>query len=161
MLKGQLALTAVRPTAPVTGTTTPPTGGDLAAGRPVNASSTNGAYVAANAVDASTSSYWESSGALPQWLQVDLGAATTVGRFVLRLLPAWGSRTQTLAITASTNGSTFTTLAASATRTFDPATGNTVTVPCTPTQARYVRLTVTANTAWPAAQLSTLEAYPS
>ncbi|GIM92886.1 galactose-binding domain-containing protein [Paractinoplanes toevensis] len=301
MLKGQIALTAVRPTLPLIGSP-PPTGGDLAAGRAATASSTNGPYAAANAVDGSTATYWESSGpfpqtlqvdlgaayavnrlvlrlpagwerrtqtisvqdgttlttlagaaglvfdpgagdavtvtlpgtavrvlrlsftgntgwpaaqlaqiqayadgappvspvtdlargkststsgyvqsyasgsvvdgdpssywesannAFPQWVQVDLGAATTVGRFVLRIPPSWGARTQTLAITGSTDGSTFTTLAAAAGRTFDPAGGNTVTVTAGPAQARYVRVTVTGNTAWPAGQLSTLEVYPS
>jgi hypothetical protein len=160
MLKGQLALTAVRPTQPVVGTTPPPVGTNLAAGRPVSASSQNGPYVAANVVDPDAGSYWESaSGAFPQWFQVDLGAAAALTRVVLRLPASWGSRTQTLSVQGSTDGSGFATLAASAGRVFDPAAGNavTITVPSTPT--RYLRIAVTGNTGWPAAQLSQIEAY--
>lgn len=49
----------------------------------------------------------------------------------------------------------------SAGRTFDPATGNQVTLTFSGAQARYVRITVTGNTGWPAGQLSTLEVYAS
>ena len=48
-------------------------GPNLAAGRNATASSVNGPYVAANLTDGNQGSYWESSGALPQWAQVDLG----------------------------------------------------------------------------------------
>lgn len=45
---------------------------------------------------------------------------------------------------------------------FDPATGNTVTVTLPGgTDLRYLRLNVTANTGWPAAQFSEVEAYLS
>jgi hypothetical protein len=85
ILKGQIPLTSVRPTQPTTATAPPPQPtGDLAAGRAVSASSVNGPYAAADAVDASTGSYWESSGAFPQWLQADLVPA---GRVVLRRPP--------------------------------------------------------------------------
>ncbi|BCB76115.1 hypothetical protein GCM10022251_67900 [Phytohabitans flavus] len=161
MLKGQLALTPVRPTPPVAGGgPDPQPGGNLAAGRPTSASSQNGAFVPANAVDNNAGTYWESvNNAFPQWLQVDLGTAAQVNRVVLRLPSSWGTRTQTLSVRGSTNGSTFTTLAASAGRVFDPASGNTVTLTFPATSARYVRIEVTANTGWPAAQLATLEVY--
>ncbi|GAA4445129.1 discoidin domain-containing protein [Phytohabitans houttuyneae] len=161
MLKGQLALTAVRPTPPVAGGGPgPQPGGDLAAGRPASASSQNGGFVAANAVDNNGGTYWEGvNGAFPQWLQVDLGTAASVNRVVLRLPAGWGARTQTLSVQGSANGSTFTTLVASAGRVFDPASGNTVTLTFPATSARYVRVTVTANTGWPAAQLAAVEVY--
>ncbi|MCU7728183.1 discoidin domain-containing protein [Actinoplanes sp. KI2] len=159
MLKGQLALTATRPTNPAVGGQP---AGDLARGRPTSASGYTQGYVPGNAVDGDAGTYWESvNNAFPQWLQVDLGGTYTVGRFVLKLPSFWGARTQTLTITGSTNGSTFTTLAGSAPRTFDPASGNAVSVTGTPTAIRYVRVTVTANTGWPAGQLSVLEVYPS
>ncbi|MCF0093852.1 discoidin domain-containing protein [Micromonospora sp. MH99] len=68
------------------------------------------------------------SNAFPQWVQVDLGATRTVGRVVLKLPPssAWGSRTQTIAVAGSTDGSSFGTLVGAAERTFDPSTGNQV-----------------------------------
>jgi hypothetical protein len=82
-----------------------------------------------------------------------------VSRLVLRLPPGWETRTQTLAVQGGTDGGTFTTLAGPAGRTFDPATGNQVTVTLPGTAVRYVRITVTANTGWPAGQAATLEAY--
>ncbi len=59
----------------------PPPGGttNLALNKPASASSTNNGFVPGNAVDGNASTYWESSGALPQWLQVDLGAASVPG----------------------------------------------------------------------------------
>ncbi|MEV3856458.1 discoidin domain-containing protein [Streptomyces sp. NPDC050095] len=161
MLKGQLPLTEVRPTLPVLGGTTPPPG-DLALHRPATASSTTQAYGPGNAVDGDPRTYWESANnAFPQWLQVDLGATTTIRRLVLSLPPdpAWATRTQTLAVLGSTNGSDFTTLLASAGHTFDPAKGNTVTLALPAPTTRHLRLQFTANTGWPAGQLSALEVH--
>ena len=111
-------------------------------------------------MDGDAGSYWESANnAFPQWVQVDLGSAVSIGRVVLKLPSSWGARGQTLAVQAGTNGSSFTTLSGPAARTFDPATGNAVTVTFSPTSARYVRVTVTANSGWPAGQLSGLEVY--
>ena len=47
--------------------------------------------------------------AFPQWLQVDLGSAVSVNQTVLKLPPAaaWQTRTQTLTVQGSTNGSSF------------------------------------------------------
>ncbi|MEU4222264.1 discoidin domain-containing protein [Actinoplanes sp. NPDC026623] len=164
MLKGQLALTATRPTPPIVNGDPgpgPDPARDLAAGRPTAESSHTQVYGSGNAVDGNPGSYWESANrAFPQWLQVDLGAATTVARVVLRLPPGWEARTQTMQIQGSTDGGAFTTLAGAAGRTFDPATGNQATVTFAATATRYLRVTVTANTGWPAGQASSLEVYP-
>jgi chitodextrinase len=157
MLKGQLALTPTRPTPPVVGGGGPDT--NLAAGRPTAASSHQQNFVAGNAVDGDAGSYWESANnAFPQWIQVDLGATATVNRAVLRLPQSWGSRTQTLSVLGSTNGSSFTTAVASATYSFNQGT-NAVTVAVPGVSMRYVRVQITANTGWPAAQVSQLEVY--
>ncbi|MGC4792249.1 discoidin domain-containing protein [Micromonospora sp. DT178] len=141
-------------------TTPPPTGGNLAQGRPATATSTNQNYGAANAVDGNAASYWESvNNAFPQSLTVDLGAARTVDRVVLKLPAGWERRTQTLSVLGSTDGSSWATLAGSAGRTFDPAGGNTVSISVPAGERRFVRLTVTGNTGWPAAQLSEFEVY--
>jgi chitodextrinase len=137
---------------------------NLAAGKATAESSHTQTYASGNAVDGNANSYWESANnAFPQWIQVDLGTAMTVGRLVLKLPPAtaWATRSQTLTVQASTNGSTFTTLVGSAAYTFNPGSGNAATVTFAPTSTRYVRLTFTANTGWPAAQLSEFEAYQS
>ncbi len=61
---------------------------------------------------------------------------------------------------SSGDGGSFTQVLASAGYRFDPATGNQVTVAVTANQ-RYLRLSFTGNTGWPAGQLSELEAYTS
>ncbi|BBH63957.1 hypothetical protein ACTI_06420 [Actinoplanes sp. OR16] len=137
-------------------------GPNLAAGKAFTASSTSDVYGAGNAGDGNANTYWESANnAFPQWIQVDLGAAADVDQAVLKLPPAtaWATRTQTLSITGSTNGSSFSTLKASAGHVFNPSSANTVTVDFTTANVRYVRLTFTGNTGWPAGQLSELELY--
>jgi chitodextrinase len=159
MLKGQIALTATRPTQPVV------SGGgggstNLALGKATSASSVNGGFPSSNAVDGNAGSYWESvNGTFPQWLRVDLGSATSVSKIVLKLPTSWGSRVQTLSVLGSTDGSTFSTIVGSAGYTFDPASGNVVTIPFGATSARYVRVDITANNGWPAGQVSEFEVY--
>ncbi|WP_027343288.1 galactose-binding domain-containing protein [Hamadaea tsunoensis] len=159
MLKGQIALTATRPTQPNGGTTPPPTG-NLARGKATNESSHNQSYASANIVDGNAETYWESANnTFPQWVQVDLGAVYAVNKIVLKLPSGWGTRTETLTVTSSTDGGTFGTLAGSGTYSFNPAAGNAVNLPVTQTNARYIRVTFSANSGWPAAQLSELEVY--
>ncbi|MFG1815146.1 CARDB domain-containing protein [Kribbella sp. NPDC049174] len=121
----------------------------------LSAGSSLGAYPSGNAADGNQNSYWESANsALPQWIQADLGAVTDVNQVTLKLPASWGARTQTLTVQGSTNGTSFSTVVGSTAYNFAPAANNTVTIDFATTSARYVRLTVTANTGWPAAQLS-------
>jgi hypothetical protein len=130
----------------------------LSAGKSASASSSNAPYTPNNLTDSNAGSYWESAnGAFPQWAQIDLGSAATVEDIVLKLPSGWGTRQQTLTVQSSTDGSSFTTLKASASYTFNPSTGNTVTIDVPDTSARYVRVTITANTGWGAGQLSEFE----
>ncbi len=139
--------------------------GNLALHKTVTDTGHTDVYVASNAVDGDANTYWESTdNAFPQSLTVDLGSAQAVGRLVMKLPPssAWGARTQTLSVLGSTDGSSYSTIVGSTNYTFDPATGNTATVTLpSGTSTRYLRLTFTANTGWPAGQLSELEAYAS
>jgi len=135
---------------------------NLAAGKATSESSHTQTYASANATDGNASTYWESANnAFPQWLQVDLGAATSVKRLVVKLPPAtaWATRTQTISVQAGTASPPATQVAAAG-YTFNPATGNaaTITLPAA-VSARYIQLTFTANTGWPAGQLSELEVY--
>ncbi|MEU6406492.1 choice-of-anchor D domain-containing protein [Streptomyces sp. NPDC046985] len=136
---------------------------NIAAGQSASASSSNSPYVPGDLTDSDASSYWESASSFPQWAQVDLGKSWSVGKVVLKLPPsaAWAARSQTLSIQGSTDGSTFTTLKASAAYTFDPSSGNTVTLAFPAANARYVRVNITANTGWNAGQLSELQVFPS
>ena len=106
--------------------------------------------------------YWESANnAFPQWIQVDLGAAVSVNRVVLKLPPASAGRPvprrcrpgqhQRLVLRHPDG--------VRVGYTFDPATGNTVTISFTAATTRYLRLHITGNTGWPAGQLSELEVY--
>ncbi|MFC1408024.1 discoidin domain-containing protein [Streptacidiphilus sp. N1-12] len=134
-------------------------GTNLALGKTATASSSNGQYVTGNLNDGNQASYWESTGAFPQWAQIDLGSATSVNQAVLKLPTGWGARTETLSVQGSTDGSTFSTIVASAGYTFDPNSSNTVTINFGATSTRYLRINITANTGWAAAQLSELELY--
>ncbi|WP_438363817.1 discoidin domain-containing protein [Streptomyces hyaluromycini] len=136
---------------------------NLAKGRPATATGSQDVYTPGKAVDGDANSYWESTNnAFPQSLTVDLGSSYAARRLVLKLPPssAWAARTQTITVLGSTDGSNYSTVVGSAGYRFDPATGNTVTVPL-PGSAnlRYLRLTVTANNGWPAGQFSEVEAY--
>ncbi len=59
----------------------------------------------------------------------------------------------------STDGTTYTDLVGSGGRVFDPSANNTVTLTYSAKLTRYLRVRVTANTGWPAGQLSELEIY--
>ena len=151
-------------TVALTGTGAGPVNTNLALNQPASSSGFTQTYAPANAVDGNTSTYWESANsAFPQWLQVDLGSAKSFSRIVLDLPPStsWGTRTQTLSVLGSTDGSTFATIVGSAGYTFNPSTGNTVTITFSSTNARYVRLNFTANTGWPAGQVSEFQVWNS
>ncbi|MEU9368137.1 discoidin domain-containing protein [Streptomyces avermitilis] len=138
---------------------------NLAKGRPATATGSQDVYTPGKAVDGDASTYWESANnAFPQAWTVDLGSSQAVRRLVLKLPPAtaWQARTQTLSVQGSTDGSAYSTVVASQGYRFDPATGNTATVTLPGgTNLRYLKLNVTANTGWPAAQFSEVEAYLS
>ncbi|WP_247674963.1 discoidin domain-containing protein [Micromonospora sp. M51] len=140
-----------------------PAATNLAQGRPTQESGHADVYDSSKVVDGNAGSYWESvNNAFPQWVQVDLGSSQSVNQVVLKLPTAgWGTRTQTLSVRGSANGSSFTDLVGSQTYTFNPASGSTVTINFSSTSTRYVRITVTANSGWPAGQLSELEVYGS
>ncbi|GGM03568.1 discoidin domain-containing protein [Dactylosporangium sucinum] len=151
------------PTSTAPATTAPPATGNLALHRPAQASSTiRSAHAALYATDGSADTYWEGANhGLPQTLTVDLGTAARMGRVVLRLPPAsgWPSRTQTIAVLAGLDGSTFSTVTGPAQYTFDAANGNVVTLTLPAPTARYLRLSFTANSQWDAGQVSEVEVY--
>jgi acyl-homoserine lactone acylase PvdQ len=105
---------------------------NLAAGRPVTASSSQLGYPAGNAVDGDVSSRWASSWADNQWLRVDLGSAKPVARVAVRWESAYATAYR---IETSPDGSTWTTAA-----TVTGSNGDVDTVAFPATTARYVRL---------------------
>ncbi|MEU4107670.1 discoidin domain-containing protein [Streptomyces sp. NPDC027717] len=136
---------------------------NLVKGRPATATGSQDVYTPGKAADGDANTYWESANnAFPQSWTVDLGSAYPVRRLVLKLPPssAWGARTQTVAVQGSADGSSYTTVSGAQGYRFDPASGNTVTVSLpSGTSLRHLRLVVSGNTGWPAAQFSEVEAY--
>ncbi|MFI6485671.1 CARDB domain-containing protein [Nonomuraea sp. NPDC050663] len=137
-------------------------GPNLSPGKATQASSAVSGYPVSAINDGDQASYWESANnSFPQWARVDLGSPTSVDQIVLKVPApsAWQTRTQTLSIQGSNDGTTFTTVVASAGYTFNPATGNRVTIDFTAATYRYWRAHITANTGWPAGQISEFEIY--
>jgi hypothetical protein len=135
-------------------------GPNIAVGDATAASSSHGEYGAANITDGNQGTYWQSGGgSLPQWVQTDLGATERIDEVVLKLPAGWEGRDQTLSVQGSADGTSFSTLKTSATYAFAPGSGNTVTVSFPATRTRFVRVDITANTGWQAAQLSELEVH--
>jgi hexosaminidase len=82
--------------------------GNLAAGKPAVASSTETpAFPAGYAVDGDTGTRWSSAGTDNEWLRVDLGSSQSIGRVILRWEAAYGRAYQ---IQTSTDGNTWTTI---------------------------------------------------
>jgi hypothetical protein len=138
---------------------------NIALNQPATASSSYETYVASNVTDGNTSSYWESTdgAGYPQTISVNLGSTQSIGSITLDLPPssAWSTRTETLSVLGSTNGSSYSQIVGSAGYTFNPSTGNTVTISLpSGTSAQYVELSFTGNTGWSAAQLSEFEVFP-
>ena len=98
-------------------------------------------------------------------MQVDLGQNYSVGKVILKLPPstAWAARTaDPVACRAPPTAPPSPPWRHRPRYTFDPnANNNTVTITFPAATARYVRVNITANTGWNAAQLSDLEVFPS
>ncbi|MBB5084001.1 CARDB domain-containing protein [Nonomuraea endophytica] len=137
-------------------------GPNLSPGKATRASSSHPEYPVSNINDGNQATYWEStSNNFPQWAQVDLGTATSVDQIVLKVPApaAWQTRTQTLTVQGGPDGTNFSTVKASAGYTFNPASGNTVTIGFTAATHRFWRVLISANTGWPAGQISEFEIY--
>ncbi len=139
---------------------------NLALGQPATASSIYQSYVPSNVTDGNTSTYWESTdgAAYPQTITVEPGLGRSrSGRspWTCRRRPRGPPGRETLSVLGSTNGSPFSQIVGSAGYTFNPSTGNTVTISLpSGTSAQYVQLSFTGNTGWTAAQLSEFEIFP-
>ena len=142
-----------------------PETGNVALGKPIQASAHNDVYVSRNLNDGKTETYWESKG-FPAELTVDLEGTYTVSVVALCLNPSaiWEPRTQEIAVLVSTDGENFTEAAPAAAYTFDAETGNRVRIDLEPAEAAFVRIVITSNTASPAhskgAQVAEICVYP-
>jgi len=114
------------------------------------------------AVDGDPYTYWESTAKqFPQSITLDLGEEKTIGKLILRLPPqdAWETRNQTIEVLTSADGQTFSRALAPQSYAFDPKSANVVEIPLNDAKAKFVRLTLTDNTGWPAAQIAEFEVY--
>ncbi|MEV4172264.1 discoidin domain-containing protein [Nonomuraea sp. NPDC049709] len=139
---------------------TPDPGTNLALGKPITGSAHTHTYVAANANDNNLQTYWEGA-TYPNTLTVHLGANADLSSITLKLNPdpAWARRTQTIQVLGrEQNATSFTNLVSPAAHTFDPATGNTVTIPVT-AKVADVRLQITANTGAPGGQIAEFQIF--
>ncbi|MEV6423794.1 CARDB domain-containing protein [Streptomyces sp. NPDC051662] len=132
---------------------------DLARGKPIDASSTVFNFVARNANDGNTGTYWEAAGH-PSTLTVKLGANADITSVVIKLNPdpIWGTRTQNIQVLGRDQAATgFTSLVARADHVFNPASNqNTVTIPVTGRVAD-LQLQFFSNTGAPGGQVGELQ----
>jgi hypothetical protein len=157
----------VYPPAGATPTPTPtPSSANLALNKPATSSAPCNANEAApkavnGSVSGGNSDKWCSLAAA-KWLQVDLGASSTVGRFVVKHAGAGGEsatfNTRDFNLQTSSDGASFTTVATAAGN-----TASTSTHPIALRTARYVRLNVIAGdqAGGGAARIYELEVYSS
>ncbi|MCG5441397.1 ThuA domain-containing protein [Micromonospora sp. NIE79] len=138
----------------VYGGTGSPTGGNLLLNKPASTSSNEGADVSgAQAVDGSLTTRWSSTFSDPQWIRVDLGSATAIGRVKLSWEAAYSSAYQ---IQTSNDGSTWTTV-----KTVTGADGGVDEHTALGANGRYLRIYGTARGTGYGHSLWELEAYSS
>ena len=123
-----------------------PEGENLAEGKKVVSGAHTDVYVNKNVNDGSTDTYWESKG-FPAEMVIELGEAHTVATVAVCLNPSsvWEPRIQEIAVWVSTDGETYTEVAAADKYQFDPATGNRIRIDFAPVQAAYVKVLFTLN----------------
>ena len=126
----------------------------------MEASSSVFTFVAANADDNNTGTYWESNG-YPATLTARLGANADINTVVVKLNPdpIWQTRTQSIQVLGRAQGASgFTSLKARADYTFNPASNqNSVTIPVAGRIAD-VQLQVFSNTGAPGGQVAEFQA---
>jgi F5/8 type C domain/Domain of unknown function (DUF6259) len=119
-------------------------------------------FSAALAVDGDPFTYWESMPKrFPQTITVNLGEKQWINRISLSLPPldAWEARTEEIEILGSLDGQSFETIFKPSKVIFDPMNKNRVDIKLDGASTHFLRLNITENTVWPAAQVSEIEVY--
>ncbi len=128
----------------------------------VSASGFNDVYDPVNVNDGDRGTYWEGSpDAGENAVTVNLENSCSIHTVVVALNPGaiWSKRTQTMTISISEDGQSFTELKPSADYNFDPKTGNQVVVDFDEVTAKYVRVAISKNTGAVGGQIAELEVY--
>lgn len=141
-----------------------PSGKNLALNQKVTTDGITDVYTPERAVDGKTAetSYWEGKPDMPNTFTVTLDQPQEVGVVLVALNPdpLWSKRTQKFSILESEDGTNFTEAAGSDEYTFDPDTGNYVTIPLSKVKkVKAVKLMFTANSGSAGAQMAELELY--
>lgn len=121
---------------------------NLAQGKPVVSGAHTDVYVIKNVNDGKTDTYWESKG-FPAEAVFDLQGTYAVSTVAVCLNPSsiWEPRIQEIAVMVSLDGENFTQAAAPEKYQFDAASGNRVRIDFEQTQAAFVKVIFTLNSA--------------
>lgn len=121
---------------------------NFAQGKPVKAGMHADVYVIRNINDGKTDTYWESQG-VPADVIIDLEQPTTFSTVAVCLNPSsiWEPRLQEISVQASLDGENYTEVAPVVKYQFDPATGNRIRIDFDATEARYVKVIFSMNSA--------------
>lgn len=124
-------------------------GANLAYGKPVQVSNSLPEAPGANAVDGNTGTLWNSGGPVAQWIQIDLGAASTIAeiRLTVAMYPGVGETIHQVLGKGDAPGDTFRTL-----YTFSGVTSEPMVLTYKPDPAwegiRYVRIRTVQSPGW-------------
>ena len=114
-------------------------------------------------IDGNTNTYFESKkGVFPAEFSIDMGEVENVKYINLHVPPTllWEKRTQTVEIQGSIDGVTYVTVKEAIEYTFDPVTGNMVSIVLdSACEMRYIKLIYTSNSSGYGAQISELYVY--
>ncbi|WP_204070726.1 discoidin domain-containing protein, partial [Sphaerisporangium krabiense] len=124
---------------------------NLALGKPATAQSSEGGHTPDKAVDTDPASYW-AAGPVPQWWQVDLQATYQLSNVTVTNYHG-DTRSYQYNIQASTDGTTWTTIATKSGTTPATSAGDSHAVNA---QARYLRVTITSNSANTSAHITNM-----
>jgi hypothetical protein len=135
--------------------------GNLALTATASADNTLAGFPPGNATDGNQATYWQASTSTGA-LTLHLAQSAPVDRLVLKLPQGWGARHQTIAVDASSDGQTWSQVAAPTSYLFDPASSagnNVVSIAVPSTTATYIRLDVSNNDVQGAPQIAEFEVY--
>ena len=135
--------------------------GNLGLTATASADNTLAGFPAGNANDGNQATYWQAATATGA-LTLQLAEAAPVDRVVLELPQGWGDRDQTIEVDGSTDGTSWTQLAAPTAYLFsagNAAGNNVVDIPVPSTSVNYIRLDVSNNNVQGAPQIAEFQLY--
>ena len=119
---------------------------NFAEGKKVVSGAHTDVYVNKNVNDGKTDTYWESKGFTAEMV-IELGETHAITTVAVCLNPSsiWEPRIQEIAVWVSTDGESYTEVAAAEKYQFDPATGNRIRIDFDSVDAAFVKVIFTMN----------------